>query len=206
MTRSTSRFGSRTAWAAALLGVLLSSLPVGCGARTVLGGGAVRVESIDEGTALRPTLRLRAYRAEDRNIADIYLTDLTPEQLEPTVDPTTLAGSIVHIHMFLRPRPGRTPIEGTASTAAIRHVVLANGEVGVYSGGGFMLPSGNIGDGRFGGRIFRATLKLTRATDGFNDLLGAAEFSGAVTAPLDDAMAAKIEALLEEAAAQTRPR
>lgn len=206
MARLTSKFGCGTAWAAALGAVLLVGLLAGCGARTALGGGSVRVESIDEGTALRPALRLRAYRAEDRNTADIYLTDLTPEQLEPTVDPTTLAGSIVHVHMFIRPRSGRTPIEGTASTAAIRHVVLANGEVGVYSGGGFLLPSGNVGDSRFGGRISRATLRLTRSTDGFNDLLGAAEFSGAVSAPLDDAMAAKIEALLEEAAAQTRPR
>lgn len=69
-----------------------------------------------------------------------------------------------------------------------------------------MLPSGNVGEGRFGGRISRASLKLTRATDAFIDLLGAAEFSGSINAPLDDAMAAKIEALLEEAAAQTRPR
>ncbi|MCW5775929.1 MAG: hypothetical protein KIS87_05790 [Phycisphaeraceae bacterium] len=206
MTRLTSKFGLGTARALTVACVLLASLTAGCGGRTVLGGGSVRVESIDEGTALRPTLRLRAYQAHDKNTADIYLTDLTPEQLEPTVDPTTLAGSIVHVHMFIRPRPGRTPIEGTASTAAIRHVVLANGEVGVYSGGGFMLPSGNAGDGRFGGRISRASLKLTRATDGFNDLLGAAEFSGSISAPLDDAMAAKIEALLEEAAAQTRPR
>ncbi len=206
MTRLTTKFGPGTVWVLVLAGVLLAGLIAGCGGRTVLGGGSVRVESIDEGTALRPALRLRAYQAQDKNTADIYLTDLTPEQLDPTADPTTLAGSIIHIHMFIRPRPGRTPIEGTASTAAIRHVVLAKGEVGVYSGGGFLLPSGNVGDSRFGGRISRASLKLTRATDGFNDLLGAAELSGTVSAPLDGATAARIEALLEEAAAQTRPR
>eukprot|EP00913_Durusdinium_trenchii_P006007 g5619.t1 len=118
--------------------------------------------------------------------------------LENPGDPS-ISGQMVHVHMFVRPKPGRTPIQQTAISATVRHLIIANGQVGMYTGAGFMFPSGTPGDKIFGGSITRADLRLERATPGFTDRLGPAEMTisfGARNDPqLSDELHRRIELL-----------
>lgn len=183
----------------ALLGTLPALLGPLSGCARITGPSGVRMQSSSRGTVLAPQVTSAAYTWTDASTADIYVSDIPMQQLSAADSLDELAGSIVHIHMFLRPRPGRTPIETTASTVAVQWVVLARGEVGVYGGGGFMFPAGAPGDDTFGGAIKNGSVRLLAATPGFVDRLGAAEFSAGIRAPQDEAAAALLAHLFEHA-------
>lgn len=161
-------------------------------------GPKVELVGIESGASLSPDVPVVAYRSADTNSADIYLTDLDADELDPATDPAGLTGHLVHIHLFLVPRPGRTPIDSTASSVTIRHVVLANGVMGLYGGGGFMRPSDRPGSPTLGGSIREATLRLVSSTDGFADRLGPTRFSASFKAPRDEGTAGQIAQRLEE--------
>ena len=147
-----------------------------------------------------PTVRV--YSASDRNTADFYLTDLPPTALPQTgkeADLTPLAGSLVHLHLFLQPRAGQTPIADEACSFTIRQVVFAHGQIGVYSGGGFLTLSRDLGAKSSGGTFRGATLRLTQSTPGFTDRLGPSEMNGTFSADRDDRAAATWAALLARA-------
>ncbi|MEN0019540.1 MAG: hypothetical protein AAF747_01500 [Planctomycetota bacterium] len=183
----------------ALLIALAALVFPGC---RVFGTSAgVRVESLVQDAALRPQSNTIAYTSAADNDADIYITDLSPDQLNQ--DPATLTGNVIHIRMFLRPRPSRTPIERTAVNATVRHAVLSCGPIGIYSGGGFLLPRGKPGGKHFSGGIEQASLRLARATPGFADLLGRSDFEAGFRAPNDPELAARFEDFLSRASFET---
>ena len=161
-------------------------------------GGTVRVASVEAGASLEPQVTLVAFRPLGRGQIDLYMTDLTREQLDPAVPLEELSGSLVHVRMFIRPRAGKTPIDSTATNATIRHVVLSGGAIGVYGGGGFLFPRSSRTSDPFTGRMRGATLVLTDRTPNFVDPLGPSTMSLSVRAPRDDALAALIAARLDE--------
>lgn len=181
------------------LALVLLLLPVFGGCSRVLTASGVRVRSMDQAAVLEPRVVSSGYRWQDASTADIYVSDIPMERLAAADSLAELSGSIVRIHMFLRPRPGRTPIETTASTVTIHCAVLARGEVGIYGGGGFLFPAGKPGDNTFGGSIEDGSVRLLASTPGFVDQLGAAEFAAGVVAPEDEAAAAIMEHLLDHA-------
>ncbi len=155
---------------ALLLCLLCAPALTGCGTHA-----RVRLTSPLTGATLSPRLTTRTYSYADENTVDIYLSDLTPEELGAPFDADPAnrpVGQIVHIHMFIRPSPGKTPIEPQASNCSIRHLILAPGATGLYGGGGFLLPSSSASSGTFGGSISAGTLRLQAATPTFNDALG----------------------------------
>lgn len=181
---------------AILLCAPLATLP-GCGTRA-----SVTLTSPLTGATLRPTLTTRTYRHADENTVDIYLSDLTPEELGAPFDSDPSArpiGQIVHIHMFIRPSPGKTPIEPQASNCTIRHLILAPGATGLYGGGGFLLPSGSAASGTFAGSISAGTLRLQGASPQFNDALGPTEVRASFKVKEDRELALTIARRLEEA-------
>lgn len=148
------------------------------------------------GAAVSPLMPVRVYRSDDPNVADIYLTDL-PELADPAVPSDALTratGHIVHIHMFIVPKAGKTPIAYTAANTTITHIILADGAMGVYRGAGFLLPKGRPGGSSFGGKMSRATLRPTAATSGFADLLEWNEARGTISAVRDDEAARTLDA------------
>lgn len=180
----------------ALLLVLAALLPA-CGDHA-----RVTLKSTLKPTTLRPDFTTRLYSHRDENTVDIYLTDLTPEQLAIPFEDRAAGhptGQIMHIHMFIRPSPGKTPIEPQASNASIRHLILAPGAKGLYGGGGFLLPSGAASSGIFKGKITAGTLKLQAATERFNDALGPTEVRANFRVKEDPELAAKIARRFEEA-------
>lgn len=139
----------------------------------VVGTGAI----VSETESRRLDLRLpeRAVIVHDRNTADVYLTDLSPATLDRIAQGRLtgdVSGTLVHIHIFLSPRAGRTPISDDAASATARIVVVARGQVGVYDAAGFLMPGNSLRRGYAAGTLRNAPTRLTRATDGFDDLLG----------------------------------
>lgn len=165
--------------------------------------GKGEVLSAESPVKLNPDFRVQAYRSDDRNSADVYLTDLSDEDLTKLFAEGgswgEVEGQIVHLHMFVRPKPGRTPIEGTAASCTVRYIVLARGEIGVYDGAGFLQPGWAPGSDKFAGGVKQASLRLTRATDRFRDLLGPSQLTLRFSAKQDDetagSLAARTEAL-----------
>ncbi len=174
---------------------LAAGAPVGCSGLTLGGAGTARLtlESSAGDTSLSPAFQTAVFRAEDHNSVHIYLTDVPA--LASDTPPANPTGNLLHIHMFLYPQAGKTPIDFTASNCTITHVVLAEGAIGVYRGGGFLLPSGRPSRS-FGGRLADATLRPASATPAFRDLLGWSELTGRVNARRDAEQADRLAAVL----------
>lgn len=156
------------------------------------GSSALKIHS--EQATVEPQFVTAVYRAADANTADIYLSDIPEGALVERLSRGAAGepGNIVHVHLFLRPKAGRTPIDFDASNMTLTHVVLTGSAMGIYGGGGFMLPSWRLGADTFGGRIKRATLRLVESDPGFSDRLGPSTLSGRVTARKDDELAGQI--------------
>jgi len=181
--------------------LFVGTLLAGC--RT---GTHLSVRSVESGHELRPRLTTAAYAAEDGNTADVYLTDLTRAELDPTAPIDTITGHLARVHMFLRPKAGNTPIEDTATNATVELLVLSRGAIGVYEGAGFLQPGSKPGGARFGGSMDGATVKLVASNASFVDPIGPAELDVSFTAPLDRGAAALMRARLETIIAMLEAR
>lgn len=183
--------------AAVLLGI--AALP-GCYARPT---GSLTVTSLDEQSVFAPALTTLAYLPIDPSTAEVYLSDIpAPRFADPKDTFDSASGSIVHIHLFLIPSAGDTPIDSTACNVTLRHLVLAQAPgggqaLGLYGGGGFVLPWGDVGDKRIAGSIDQATHRLLRATPNFKDRLGPGSVVGGFDTPRDDALARAIAGRFE---------
>jgi hypothetical protein len=158
----------------------------------------------------------------DENSADVYLTDLPADRLADPADKLAgLAGSFVHIHLFLVPSAGSTPIEPSACNIAVRALLLTSPDcpdaspgsklplVGLYTGGGFLLPSGTPGDSSLSGSILDASLRLSAVSAPvcgvvFADPLSPAQLTGAFSATLDERRAADLAARFQQLAQSAR--
>lgn len=163
---------------------------------------SVQVRSQDSAVMDAPALPLAVYASPDSTTADIYLTDLTAEQLDPATDLSELSGRIVSLHLFVVPLAGTTPLDSTACSIAVRHIVLAKGNIGVYSGGGFLNPS-RAGGTDLAGHVQGATLRLTGKTSGFVDKLGPATLDATFKASREEGLARRIKVRVEEILAKT---
>lgn len=162
------------------------------------GGSALRIASQDRAAAVELTIVTAVFRAGDENTADFYLSDLPEEQIieRLALGPAGAPANVIHVHLFLAPAAGQTPIAFTASNVSITYAVLTGDSMGVYGGGGFLLPSTGVLDSTFSGRMQGATLRLLRGRPGFADRLGLSEMSGIVAARRDDVFAEQIGARL----------
>ncbi len=158
----------------------------------------VRVTSLASQVAYSPALPTSAYSSSDPTTAEILLTDLAPAELDRGATLEGLTGTIVQVRMFLDPSPGDTPIASTAVNCSIREIVLAGGQVGVYSGGGFLLPRDRPGNTHLRGTIKDATLRLSARTPSFVDRLGPSRLDATLAPVRDEALARRIRARVEE--------
>ena len=172
-------------------------------------GGSSTITSDVNAKVFKSSFSTKAYTFHDDNTADIYLTDLSDADLTAffavDADWSSISGTILHIHLFLDPKPGKTPIEHTAATASIRYAIIANGEIGVYDGAGFMLPGSKPGKASISGTIRSAPLRLTRSTPRFNDVFDAAKIQIEFDAKQQDQNAAELRARLDAMASKTMP-
>lgn len=147
---------------------------------------------------MQPPVRTAVYRMIDPNTADLFFSDFPEDVLVERLrrgregEP----GVILHIHLFLHPKAGQSPIDFTATNTAITYAVFTGGSLGVYGGGGFLLPSTRVGDAALAGTMRGATIRLIEQQGGFTDRLGQAEVSGSLSARRDDELASMISAEL----------
>lgn len=118
-------------------------------------------------------------------ISDIPLDDL--------LSGTITHGQIMHIELFWVPKPGKTPMDDSATNAIIRHIILEDCELGIYGGAGFIVPRGKLGKRTAHLSIAQASLTLQDKTAGFADLLTPAQLTGDISAELDDALARNLK-------------
>lgn len=176
---------SRLAAALVALAVLIQGCTI---------GSDVRLRSTTSDAVLEPTMTELAYVGIDKNTADIFLTDLTRAQLDPFAPIENVNGYIIHVHMFLAPKAGKTPIAHSATNATVRFMVIAQGAVGLYEGAGFLLPNTSTDRPAFIAKMQDAPLRLMLANDRFADPLGNSLFSLNIVAPLDAAAVTRISA------------
>lgn len=176
------------------------------------GAASLTVRNQATERTMRPDVTGVAYASTDDNSADVFLTDLPLDRLgDPADNLDGLTGTLIHVHLFLVPSAGDTPIGRSSCNVTVRMLVLsADGaptdapaarRMGLYSGAGFVLPDGKPGGSRFGGSMFGATMRLTAATAGFADPLSPAEMAGSFRAPLDPERARTLKARLNRTAA-----
>ena len=163
-------------------------------------GGQIETRSATQPTALKGTLRTAVHAEGTASQAEIYLSDLPADQLRAWIDPGTLSGQIIHISVLITPRAGRTPVDEQACTAAIRQIIFARGEWGVYAGGGFVDLKGTPGARQISGSLRNATLKFQGGTPGFVDRLGSSTMQGTFAAMHDRPAAQQLGGRLEQAA------
>lgn len=164
----------------------------GCGVFAGFGNASTPVYvSGATGDTLEVRYPTGVYVERDPNTADLYFSTLDGVGV-PGAPMQGVSGSVLHVHFFLKPRAGRTPIDFTAANVTVTHIVVAEGAVGVYGGAGFMLPSGDLGSSSFGGRLRDVTLRPTALTDGFSDELGWNELAGTMKAQRNPDRASQI--------------
>jgi hypothetical protein len=181
--------------------LLLFPLLASCGGAKLWGGPSAEVAVVSSrtGAALKPRFTTAVYRAADASTIDVYLTDLPIGRIEDGSDKLEgLSGCVVHIALFLQPEAGKTPIDPTACSGAVRQLVIADGAMGMYGGGAF-ITTANPGKENLSGSVRGGTVRLTRASADFNDLLGPAAMEGKFTARYDDAACRAIAQRLQDA-------
>lgn len=169
-------------WASAACALAASLAVAGCG--TVGEVGTVELTSLG-GTArtLRPALGTGTY-AQEAAQSSFILSDIDLSQLE-SGEP--VFGYVLHVNLLWIPKAGRTAVDPTATNTSIRLVVLAGKELGVYGGGGFAWPDGDLGEPEFSLELVGSNMSLIACTAGFQDLMSPASLTGTLTATLDDA-------------------
>jgi len=143
---------------------------------------------------ISPKFATILFKKRGNEAVTVIMSDLSSEALKGGHFD---GGTVLVIDMFLRPKAGSTPIEGTATNASFRQVIFPDSEiVGVYGGGGFVYPTSKVSSGSFSADIFDATLKLVRSTDGFADRMHIVQMTGTIEAGRDDEAVSTIAILL----------
>jgi hypothetical protein len=184
--------------AAGLSAVLLSAAGLsGCAIAPMPGARSVTLESKLSQARYEPTFSRLVFLSDDGVTADFFLTDLPDEALAPDAPLAGLSGNLMYVKLFVQPAPGMTPIDDGACSVIVNLLVIADGRVGRYGGGGFMLPWGTPKSQQFGGTLDGGTLRLLSAASGFRDPLGPVDLTASFRATRDAAMARRLAARYE---------
>lgn len=166
----------------------ITLLQTGC--TNLTGSGALQVESLGANPGLLPgQFSTAVYAENDNNVASFYLCDVPVEDL---LRGKLKEGQIVHIELLWIPKPGRTPLDQSAANISVRHVIVTDGEFGVYGGAGFAIPDSKMGSTKVSVSIPEASLTLLESSTGFSDRLGPGRMSGTFTAVLDERLTRRI--------------
>lgn len=177
--------GTRTLTA---LSLIITATLAGCSSVPFMpaGSGLALESQSHAGRRLTGDFDRAVYSFDDRNTMTLVLLAGPEDQPQQAAV----------VRMYWQPRAGATPIAGTATNATIQYIVFAGdgeggddaGEVGVYSGAGFLFPNSDPGEDSLRAGLWQATVRLSDRSAGFNDLLGKAVLRGDVSARREDAL------------------
>lgn len=152
--------------------------------------GSLHTRSLGDAPVVLPAQYVAAYFGPDPQGSTAFM--LTDVPIDHVFDRKVAKGQILHVDLLWVPKPGRTPIDPSATNASLRLVVIIDGEVGVYGGAGFALPSGPLDEKAVTLTLRDASLQLQDSTPGFRDLLSPAQMTGTFTAKRDEVKTRKL--------------
>jgi hypothetical protein len=168
---------------------IVSAAAAGCS----FGGsaGSLRAQSLgDDPVVLYGTFKQVYFSHDEKESTSFMLSDVPIDDL---LNGSIQNGQLLHVRLLWMPKAGSTPMDSTATNASIRFVVIAGGEVGVYSGAGFAVPDSDLTGARAKVTLYDATVQLQDATAGFRDLLSPAHVSGSFTAIRDERLTQQMQ-------------
>jgi hypothetical protein len=146
--------------------------------------GALRAESLgDDPARFTSRFQTACFAYSPGAETSFLLTDLSDEEL---LDGSIRNGQVLHLSLLWEPKPGATPMDSSATNVVVHYVILSNGELGIYEGGGFAVLSGSPRAGRVSLTMRDASIRLLEATEGFVDRLSPARMTGRFAASRDD--------------------
>ena len=128
------------------------------------------------------------------NEGDIWMTDIPADQLRSGI---ITQGQIIHLQILWIPTAGKTPLASTSTNLAIEHIIVTDGEVGVYGGGGYCWPKGSPETG-LNIVVEEATIAIQERSPRFADLLTPATMEGRVHSNPDPNTARLIAAAADQ--------
>lgn len=172
-------------WAFGAPGTSLLLLALCCGCSS----GASRLELVsykDPYFPERYTLVLDECAYDVDAGGDYHIVGRSSDQPDPDAGPVE---QLLHVHLFWRPRPGKTHDNPTSVDAVIRYVIATHDGLAVYSGTGFIYPKRDRVSDTIRAAVENARLRLVEQRGQPPDLLGEARLTGTLAAR-DDANAA----------------
>jgi len=182
----------RAILASAIVG--LAAMSTGC-ANMFMSTGKLRAESLGpEPVKLDARCATAVYTEQSDGEASFFLTDMPVEDL---LAGRPAEGQVLHIELLWEPRPGQTPVDRFATNVSVRHVVVTDGQVGVYGGAGFA-RTGRLSRKKVRVAIQDTNFRLLESTDGFVDPLSPGRLRGTFTAVRDDLAARKLDRAISQ--------
>ena len=156
---------------------------MGACSRTMLpvGEGVALQSRSADGVRLSSAFDVAVYGCDSRNHLTIIL----------------IAGSIEHPQRVLtmrtgwEPVAGKTPVDSQATNTTLHYAVFTSekdeeGELGIYSGAGFVYLYSEPGESELNIGVWDSAVKLMDRTSGFHDLVGQGVVSGRAAVRRDD--------------------
>ncbi len=169
--------------------------PTGCSGHSNT-PGALQARSLGIEPVVLPGYYTTAvYAHEPEGDTRFLLTDIP---LKDLLSGNVINGQAMHIELLWTPRAGKTPMDADATNISIRHIIVSDGEVGLYGGAGFALLSGQPGCQTLKLSVRDASTRLIESTDNFNDLLSPAQLTGSFAAKLDPKEAQRVYRALSQ--------
>lgn len=173
-----------------LIALLSLLAQAGCNLGSGSAGGLRSVSLRNDAVELVGNYTIAVFSNDKIAGTSIILSDVPIDQV---MSGDVRNGQIMHIELLWVPKPGDTPMDPEATNASIRHIVISNGQVGIYGGAGFALPSENpSGAEGVSFTIRDASLALQESTAEFIDLLSPAQLTGTFKAQRDDKKARQL--------------
>ncbi|MFQ5805635.1 MAG: hypothetical protein ACE5I3_04205 [Phycisphaerae bacterium] len=112
---------------------------------------------------------------------------------------------LLHVHLFWKPRPGKTFDNPTTVDAIIRYAIVTDSGVAVYSGTGFVYPKRRRVSDELIAEIEIARLRLDSEAGDAPELLGAARLTGKLVAQNNASLAVDLRRQLDLHAGPRKP-
>lgn len=103
------------------------------------------------------------------------------------------ADHLLCVHLFWKPRPGKTFDNETSIDATIRYAIITSAGSAVYSGSGYVYPKRSGALGRLVAKLEVARLRLVSQSGDVPELLGATRISGTLIAKEDAGLAIDLQ-------------
>lgn len=117
------------------------------------------------------------------------------------IDPALAVDQYLHIHLFWRPWPGKTPDNETSIDATVRYAIVTDGGAAVYEGTAYVYPRQPRYSDDLILEIESARLKRSASVGEAPALLGDTRLLGRLRARLDQADTLEVSRYIERTAA-----